>query len=209
MNAKTHTTALDDLSYIRTMAEEGRHAPLIGGRIGLMWGCLLTVTLLLHGLTELGITGLSSEYIGLFWFIFGITGGILTFILSKSLKDKPGLSAVTNRIESAVWTASTLALFTVAIAVTLAVTLRGQSLILYDMIMAFAFATQAMNYYVVSQVTGQKSRLIPAALSLAFAALTILFIGQPIIYIVASIGVIFTIILPALMDMKKEPKNVV
>lgn len=209
MNTKTHNTALDDLSYIKTLAEEGRHAPLIGGRIGLMWGVLLTVTLLLHGLTELAITGLSPKYIGLFWLVFGITGGGLTFVLSKSLKDKPGQSAVTNRVESAVWTASTLTLFTIAISVTLTINLRGHSLILYDMIMAFAFATQAMNYYVISQITRQKSRLIPSALSLVFAALTVLFIGQPVIYIVAAIGVVFTVIFPALSDMKKEPRDVI
>lgn len=209
MNTKAHNTALDDLSYIKTLAEEGRHAPLIGGRIGLMWGVLLSATLLLHGLTELGIAGLNANYIGLYWLAFGITGGCLTFVLSKSLKDKPGQSAITNRIESAVWTASTLALFTIAISVTLAVNLRGQSLILYDMIMAFAFAIQAMNYYVISQITRQKSRLISSALSLAIAALTALFVGQPIIYIVAAIGVVFTVILPALSDIKKEPKNVI
>ncbi len=209
MNTKTHNTALDDLSYIKTLAEEGRHAPLIGGRIGLMWGVLLTVTLFIHGMTAYGFTGFSMNYIGIFWLAFAVTGGILTGVLKRTLKDKPGKSTVNNRIDEAVWTASAMVVFTVAISIALSVAKNGHPYWLFDIIMAFAFGTYAVNYYVVAKITKQNTLMIPSAIALALCALMIIMLGSPMVYFIAAIGVVFTVIFPALSNMKREPKDVI
>jgi len=39
---------LNDLEYVKTLAEEGATTPLLGGRFGLMWGVLMTITFFLH-----------------------------------------------------------------------------------------------------------------------------------------------------------------
>lgn len=41
----TNSKTIADIGYLKTIAEEGRNAPLLGGRIGLMWTTLLVPTL--------------------------------------------------------------------------------------------------------------------------------------------------------------------
>lgn len=203
------TTALDDLSYVRSLAEEGRHAPLISGRIGLMWGVLLSITLLIHGLAAYGLAGFSIEYIGVLWLAFGVTGGILTAILRRTLKDKPGKSAINNRVEKAVWSASAIVIFTIAISIAISVAKNGHPYWLFDIIMAIAFGSHAINYYVLSKITGASALMVPSFIALTLCALMIIMLGSPAVYFIAAIGVVFTIILPSVSDIRKEPKNVV
>lgn len=205
----TSQSPLDDLAYIRTLAEEGRYAPLIGGRIGLMWGVLLSATLLLHGLTALGMSGLAIEAIGFIWLAFGVIGGISTAILRRTLKGKPGQSAVGNKVEGAVWTASAIAIFTLAIAITISVVVNDLPYWTYDFIMAFSFGTYAVSYFVLAGISGVRTLYVPSALALALTGVVVLMVGNPWVYIVAAVGVILTLVLPALNALKHEPKNVV
>ncbi|MEE9346942.1 MAG: hypothetical protein V3U82_02020 [Robiginitomaculum sp.] len=198
---------LNDIKYARDIAQDGKYAPLLGGRIGLMWGCLLVPTLLFVGLTYMGITGANGSTIGMAWMAFGIIGSILTFILSRSLADKAGINSVGNQVEQATWSASTMVLFGLAISVTYAVIFNDKPFWLYDIIMAIAFGTYALNYFVLAKISGEKALYIPTVISFGLMVFIMAFLGQPFVYIVGAIGVIFTVIIPALTHLKNEPKN--
>jgi len=205
----TKDQILDDLKFARDVAEQGRFAPLLGGRIGLMWGCLLVPTLTLHGAMTSRLLEVPINYVGFVWMSFGIIGGVLTGILSRSIVRKPGAQSFGNQVEQAVWTGATMVLFITAISVAYAVIARGQSYTLFDMIMALSFGTQAISYYVLAKISGEKTLYIPMLIALALVAIVVVMIGNPYAYFIAAVGVIFTVVIPALTHMKNEPKNVV
>ena len=201
------TQILDDLKYARELAEQGANTPLLGGRIGLMWGCLLVPTLLFHGLTLMEVVSVPKQYIGIVWFIFGISGGLLTFLLGRKLDDKAGANSAINKVEQATWTATALMLFGLAIGVAYSVIVFGKPYWLYDIILAVAFGTYVVNYYVLTKLSGLKRLYIPMLIGFALMVFMIINLGQPYIYVVAAIGVLFTAVIPALISLKHEPKN--
>ena len=204
----TKDQILDDLNFARKIAEQGQFAPLLGGRIGLMWGCLLAPTLFLQGLILSGRLDVSEQYLGLLWMVFGISGGLLTFILGRQIDRKPGAHSVGNRVEQAVWSGTTIMMFVIACAVAFSVIALGKDYSLFDMIMVIAFGNQAVSYYVIAKISGEKALYIPMFISLALSAVIMTMVGNPECYFVGAIGVIFTVIIPALTHLKNEPKNV-
>jgi len=50
----TNQEVKETLGYLKELAEQGSNAPLLGGRVGLMWTGLLVPTLLIHGLAATG-----------------------------------------------------------------------------------------------------------------------------------------------------------
>jgi len=204
----TKDQVLDDLKYARSIAEQGQFAPLLGGRIGLMWGCLLAPTLLIQGLILTGRLDVSQQYLGLLWMVFGIGGGIMTFILSRQIGGKPGAQSTGNQVEQAVWSGTTLMMFVFALAVTYSVLVLGKDYSLFDIIMAIAFGTQAVSYYVIAKVSGEKVLYVPMIIALALSAVVMIMVGNPNSYFIGAFGVVFTVIIPALTHLKNEPKNV-
>jgi len=204
----TKDQILADLDYVSTLAKEGANTPLLGGRIGLMWGCLLVPTLLITGLIHMKFIKVEPNFIGICWLAFGIIGGISTLVLGRSLDDKPGAYSVSNRVEQATWAGTTFLLFGMAIAVTYSVLVLSKPYWLFDMIMAVAFGTYVVNYYVIAKMTGVKSLYIPMLISFLLMIFIIIFIGQPFIYLIASAGVFITAIIPSYLSLKKEPSNV-
>ncbi len=201
--------ALNDLDYIKSLAEAGANTPLLGGRIGLMWSCLLIPTLFIHGLILMQFIKIPFNYIGFIWMTFGILGGILTFTLGKSLDKKPGAFSSINRTEQATWTATTISMFGFAISITISVVIMQKPYWLYDIILAFAFGTYVINYYVLANLGGQKRLYLPAILAFILMVIIVINLGNPIIYIIAAIGVIFTAVIPSLISLKYEPKDVI
>ena len=204
----TKDQMLDDLNYARNIAEQGQFTPLLGGRIGLMWGCLLTPTLLIQGLILTGRLDVSQQYLGLLWMVFGITGGLLTFILGRSIAGKAGANSAGNQVEQAVWSGTTIMLFVFALAVAYSVVVIGKDYSLFDIIMAIAFGTQAVSYYVIAKISGEKALYIPMLIALALSAVIMVMVGNPNSYFLGAVGIIFTVIIPALTHLKNETKNV-
>lgn len=204
----TRDQIFDDLNFARNIAEQGINTPLLGGRIGLMWGCLLAPTLLVHGLTLMGYIPLPQTYIGLLWLAFGVLGGLLTFILGRGIENKPGANSAINRVEQATWTATTLMLFGLAIGTSYSVLMMGKPYWLYDVIMAAAFGTYVINYYVLAKLSGMKRLYAPMMIAFILMVIMVVNLGQPFIYVLAAVGVVFTAVIPAYLSLKNEPKNV-
>ena len=71
----TNDQILDDLNYASALAREGASAPLVGGRIGLMWGCLLSITLTLQWAILSQALNLPLQTLFYVWFAFAAIGG--------------------------------------------------------------------------------------------------------------------------------------
>ena len=205
----TKSEILDDLAYVKTLAEEGKNAPMMGGRIGLWWGVLLCIVLFNHWVSLKGISPLPIEMIGLAWLAFGVVGGIGSFILGRSLAGKPGITSVNNRVAGALWTGNAIILFVYSFSALLSAVYGKSDYGIMDTIMPIAFGLYALTAYVLAKISHDKWHLIPGSIALAFVPISLFLLGTPNLYLAAMVGVALTSVIPSIVELRREPKEIV
>ncbi len=200
--------AIDDLEYVRNVAEQGVNTPLVGGRIGLLWGILLSTTFAIHGSMVAGLIPFSSYAAFSLWLGFAVFGGVGTFLLDRRLGNKPGAASVANQVDNAVWFFFSMAMLACFVGLTLSVFLRGAGQPVFDTMVAFGFAGQGMAYGTLTKVTGQRWMLLPSLAAFAMAVVCFTAIGTSWLYLVAAAGIVLTVVLPSLINIRREPADV-
>ncbi|MCF6220829.1 MAG: hypothetical protein L3J65_06930 [Robiginitomaculum sp.] len=205
----TKSDILEDIDYVKTLAEEGKNAPILGGRIGLWWGILLCIALFSHWASLRGLIPLPVEMIGLVWLAFGVVGGIGSLFLERSLAGKPGLSSVNNRVAGALWTGNTILLFVYSLSALFSAVLGKTNYGIMDTIMPIAFGLYALTAYVLARISRDKHHLITGGIALAFVPISLLLLGNPHLYLAAMLGVVLTSVIPSIVELRHEPKEIV
>jgi len=203
------TPLADDIAFVRQMAEEGASAPSLGGRFSLLWGTLLTITLLLHwgAFAELGPVGQAN--IGYVWLAFVGLGIVGQVALSASLNGKPGASAPGNRAGTALWCVIGPGLGLYFLSILAAIQFRSQSIILFNTIMPAAFLLYATGAAGVGVLTRGRSPWGVVAICLICSALTMFLVNTAEAYLVAAAGVFLSQVIPGYRDLRAEPSSVV
>jgi len=85
------------------LAKDGASTPLLGGRIGLMWGFLLALVFFGQWAILTKTLNIPPNNIGFLWLAFAIIGSIGSAVMGHKIDQKPGANSVANRIETYVW----------------------------------------------------------------------------------------------------------
>ena len=94
---------VDDLAYVKALAEEGRDTPLVSGLIYVIWGLVIGgTTLLVYG-QEIGITALGFADGPWPWAFAMALGWALSMYFGRRTNTKPGASTLGNRTAASVW----------------------------------------------------------------------------------------------------------
>lgn len=202
----TRKELLEEIEFVRTLAEEGRVAPLLGGAHMVVVGAVTALALATHYVV---VTVLAQPaYVGVAWLAYAAVFGVAMALLQRRIAKKPGTTAVSNRVESAVWGAVNAGLFAIAVAAIGRLVLEGDATA-PNIIPGAAFAM----YGVAQIATAGMSRnaVLRAAgwLSLAIAIIVMLFADAPWVYLLAAGGVLLVLVAPGLALMTKEPRDVV
>lgn len=205
----TKSDILSDLDYVKTLAEEGRHAPSLGGRMGVWWGILLCLTLFTHWLIVTGRVSWPEPSIGLIWIAFGVIGGIGSSLLVRTLRGKPGASAANNRMANALWTGNTILLFLFGLSAGFSAGFGVNTFEIMNIMMPIAFGLYGLTAYVMYRLTGEKIQLLTAVIGFAFVPLTLFMLSSSNLFLVAILGVVMTILIPDAINLRREPKTVV
>jgi hypothetical protein len=202
----TRDELLQDLAYARTLAEEGRQAPLIGGGYLVLFGVLLAVA---YAAQYAGLTGaLPREYIGFIWMSFGALAFVGCLIIGFRTRAMPGAASVGNRADRAVWQGVAWAIGFVV----LGAVLRS---IFYDDyaaingIMAAGFGLYGVALYATASLSGHMWLRRVAWLSWSVSFTLWLFLGEAWAYLAAAIGAVLVLLIPGLILMRAEPAKVV
>lgn len=198
----TNSELIADLEQASRIAKAGEDMPLVGGPIGLMWGILLTATFAIHYLILERILDVPEWSFAILWIAFAVIGGLGCLILGRKVDEKPGAASTANRVEKNVWVMFTAALGSVAVGILLNLLLAGGTHELWTIILILGFAGQGLAYGVVAKLTGHGWLHYASFAGCTMAALTMSFYGQNIIYLIAAIGSVFTIIIPSLLSLK-------
>jgi len=203
------TPLADDIAFVRQIAEEGQTTPSLSGRFKIMWGGLIAVALVSQWFAMKDMFFVSIEYIGAVWLGVGVVGGVLSALLGRSLRDKPGGSSAGNQAQQAAWPVTGAGLFLYAIATAYAVAVRGQPVILFDTIMPVAFFGYAVNEAMAGRLFRRRQSYMICTVALVFSAMTLAFIGSAEIYLIAALGVAVTQLVPGVLAVRNEPNTIV
>ena len=205
----TREEMLQDLAYARSLAEEGRHAPLLGGAYLIFWGVLNAAAFaaqwaLLEGL--LPIVG--GAAFAVLWLSYGALAAIGMTLLRMRTRTKPGLTAIGARAERAVWTGVGAAVLAVVIGSIARMMLTGDAAA-PNAILGAAFALYGTALFAVSSMSEQTWLRAFGWLAISVAGTLCLFANANWAYLVAATGSLLALTWPGLVLLKREPSAVV
>ncbi len=203
----TREDLLQDIAYARTLAEEGRQAPLLGGAYLSFWGVLNTFAFTAHWaiLTERAPT-LDGAAFGVLWLGYGVVSIIGMILLQGRVAAKPGLASIGVRAERTVWSGAGLALSAIALGSIARMILTGDP-DAPNAIFGAAFALYGAALYTTSKLAEQAWLTAYAWLSVLIAGALCVFANSDWAYLVAAIGSLLVLAWPGAVLMRREPSN--
>lgn len=197
---------LDDVAHMRTLAEQGRNAPLLSGGHLLGWGALLCVTWAAHYfvLTSTNNGDKLGFGLGALWAGFGLVGAFMGAIMRRRLRGRPGLGSVANRGDRAVWAGVLLALLAVVFGALLRMVLF-RDFAAPNTILPAAFALYGAAMISTSMLSGEKALLAFGALSIGIAAIAGVIANLPEMYLLGSAAALIVLAWPGILLLRREP----
>jgi hypothetical protein len=205
----TRDEMLADLAYARTLAEEGRHAPLLGGAYLLFWGVVNAAAFALqYAIIEGTLPHMDGAAFAVLWFGYGVVAAIGMTLLRMRTRDKPGLTAIGTRAERALWTGAAIALMAVVIG-SIARMFIVADPTAPNAILGAAFALYGAALFGTASLSEQTWLRGFGWLSVAVGLNCCMFADQAWVYVIASIGSLLALGVPGMILLKREPSAIV
>ncbi len=179
-----------DLAYMRALAEEGRRAPLLGGRFHVWWAVWTALAWVLHGATLAGLTPWGVTSLWVIWLGYGVVGGFVGSLLPRGLMAKPGAGAVGNVAERYVWPAAMAGLGAFALGVIGAAATGRAPWLVVDLIAPAAFVGYGTAFMLTAQLARVGWLKLPAWACYAAALIFPFFVGEPALYPASAMAIL-------------------
>jgi hypothetical protein len=203
----TREDMLQDLAYARTLAEEGRQAPLIGGSYLVLFGVLLA-TAWTGQYFVMTSPELHNAWSGAIWMGFGLVAFLGMFALKARTRSLPGGASVGNRVDRAVWQGVAIGILAVVTGVILRSILTNDYAAT-DAIMAAGFCLYGVALYATASVSDQKWLRAFAWLAWGVSGTLWFFMGAAWAYLYAAVGAVLVLLIPGVVLMMREPSKIV
>lgn len=197
--------SLEDIDYVKRLAERGAHAPLLGGRFMLWWGLLLTAAYTAHHFALNGIIGPPERIFAQIWIPFGIVGGLGQVLLARAIRGKAGAGSAGNHASRAVWLAASCTIVAMVIGSAIAAQ-TGAGPATFDWVAPVAFGVYACSLIVTGGLAGSKVTVAAGFGAVVMVGLFTAMILSPDRYLVAAAGIALTVFLPGLVLLRAEPR---
>lgn len=205
----TRDEMLADLAYARTLAEEGRHAPLLGGAYLVFWGVLNAIAFAAQfGIFQGFLPFMSGASFGLLWIGYGAVSVIGMTLLRMRTRAKPGLTAIGARAERALWSGAAIAVMAVVLGSIVRMFITSDPSA-PNAILAAAFALYGAALFGTASLSEQTWLRGFGWLSVAVAANCAMFADQDWVYVIASIGSLLALVWPGIILLRREPSAIV
>lgn len=207
MTAKTDIHA--DLAYMRELAEAGHRAPLLGGRFLVFWGALTSLTFLAHWAIWVQVLPLGPNALLPLWLGFIAVGSLGGWLLGRSVERKPGAGSAGNRAQAAVWPMTGLGIGVYFIGVLLAVSLGRLEPVFFNTMLPIGFLGYGVAWLTTALISRDMRLAMPGLAALAGVVACMLLLTTAEVYLAASAIMVFAALLPGLLMMRGEPKDLV
>lgn len=201
----TRDEMLADLAYARTVAEEGRNAPLLGGSYLLFWGLLNGTAFATHyAVLEDMLPAMDGRSFGLLWGGYGIVAALGMTLLRIRARAKPGVASIGTRAERALWSGAAIAVLAVVIG-SIARMMSTGDVSAPNAILAAAFALYGAALFGTASLSQQTWMRGFGWLAVGVALNAAMFANFNWVYVIAAIGSLLALCVPGLILLKREP----
>lgn len=205
----TRDEMLQDLAYARALAEEGRHAPLLGGSYYVFWGLLGAFAFASQWAILTGrAPHLDGWAFAVLWTIYGVIAAVGMTVLRFRDRGKPGRTAIGARAERAVWGGAGIGILAVVFG-SLARMQIDHDWTAPNAILGAAFAIYGAALVAVACMSEQAWMRAFGWLSVCVAGVLCLFANQPWAYLIASVGSLLVLFVPGVILLRREPSAIV
>lgn len=205
----TREELLSDLAYARELAEEGRHAPLLGGAYLTFWGVLNAVAFAAqYGILAGWIPLAGGAAFAVLWISYGVVAGVGSALLRQRARSKPGKTAIGARAESALWQGAAFALLAIVVGSIVRMLITGDATA-PNAIFGPAFAIYGAVLVGTASLSEQKWMRSFGVTSVGIGALLCLFANEDWAYPLAALGSLLVLAWPGLILLKHEPSAIV
>ncbi|MFT4912087.1 MAG: hypothetical protein ACI9YM_000660 [Brevundimonas sp.] len=208
MTDNRHSTAHDDIAYMRAMAQEGRQAPLLNGPIMVAAGLIFGVANLAQWAIVSGLVVVDPIVMLWVWLTAGVAFSIALFFLIRRASRKPGFGSTGNRAVGAAWSALGFGIFVMWLSL-MAVGFTSRNWELMWAMPSIVATTYGTAWMVSSAFSSQRWMTVVGLISYAGAIACGALIGNPAIYLVFSALMVLTGLVPGLALMREEPAEVI
>ena len=198
----------DDIAYMKALAQEGRRAPLLGGSILIAAG-------LVFGLASIVAYGIDSGILSVppvaYAFLWGGAGLIFFAVLMLQVRrtsGRPGANSVVNRAGGAGWMGVGLAIFVMALAMTV-VSWKTGSDVSFMLFPSLIFALYGSGWAVSATMSDQKWQWTLAIACWIAAPLIAFLTGSPLMWLAYAAGLFLFALLPGVLLVRQEPSEVI
>ena len=205
----SHTSTTEDIQYLKDLAESGASAPNIGGRFYIWWSSLAVVYLVFHWAIVSGLIPIQPMFIGLVWGSYAIVGFLGSYLLSRTVSDKPVQGSAGNKASGAYWSAVGPGMFIVAVSIALAVFMRDAPTTLFNIIPAFGLFAYGGIFMVESKLDGVKWKAAASFGCIASAGVMLILVEDPVGYLATAAAMTVLGIIPGVIMMRNEPAQTV
>lgn len=209
----TKSSAQDDLAYIRSIAEEGRNVPLVGGTTFLIWGVLIGTTALIGYLMDVGVLPFVNQL--WLWSVALTIGWGASFWFGRSSSTMAGGASLSNRTVTVAWIGCGIFITTYWLAI-LAATLiaaEGGFPVRYLLATMFpvAFGLYGLAFFVTAVVANQGWYRWVSVLSWTVAVALILELALPgnLYMLIAALGTYAVVAVPGYHMIRNQPSETV
>lgn len=204
----TSENLAQDVAYARSLAEEGRHAPLLGGAYLTFWGILNAIAFSGHwAVVEGRLDGLGTAGFAYIWIGYGVIAAIGMLLLRVRGRAKPGFATIGARAERALWMGAAIAIFAVVLGSLLRL-FGTQDPTAPNAIFGAAFAIYAAALFGTAELSQHLWMKRFAWLSAGVAMTLCFFANDSWAYLYAAIGSLLVLAWPGIIMLKREPAAV-
>ena len=197
--------SVEDIAYVRQLAESGARAPLLGGRFMAWWGLLVAVAYAAHYFALRGVIGDGQNIFWMIWVGFIVAGVTGQLALARTMPAKSGAGSAGNRASRSAWVAAGCAIVSVFAGAAVAAR-NGAGPATFDWSVPVAFSVYACALIVTGALSANRTMVAAGAGAIVMAGLFTALILHPDRYFLASAGVALTVLLPGVLLMRAEPR---
>ena len=198
----------DDIAYMRSLAHEGRHAPLLAGPI------LVTAAIVFGGASigqwalNAGVFNISPWAQLWLWIASAIIFTVALIALIGRMKGKPGMNSAGNKAVGAAWSGVGYGIFVTWLAL-VALSVKTGNWSWMAVMPTTVMVAYGSAWMIAAAMTRTRWMSFTALAAYAGAVAVAWFIESPAIYLVFTVVLMAVALVPGIILMRQEPSEIV
>lgn len=198
----------DDIAYMRNLAQEGRHAPLLAGPILVTAGVVFGSTSLIQWAIQSGLVRLNPWSQLWIWVVAGAVFAVALTVLIGRIKGKPGINSAGNKAVGAAWSAVGYGIFVTWLALA-ALSIKTGNWSWMAVMPTAVLVAYGSAWMIGAAMTKVRWMSFTALAAYAGAVAVAWFIDSPLIYLVFTVVLLAIALVPGIILMRQEPSEVI